>query len=230
MASVVLVHSPFLGPSSWQPVAQILTAQGHSVVVPDLTQVWFEEPAWVPRIAATVGAGGAGYRPVTLVGHSGAGPLLPAIAATLATAPSSIVYVDAGLPAPGRSWRETAPADLVEPLTAQATDGLLPTWDEWFVPETVESLVPDDEQRRRLRFGLPRVPLAYLEEAMTTDAWAGPSAYLLLSGGYRAEAYDAGLQGWPVEDLASDHLALVTRPVEVAEAVLRLADRAAESG
>ncbi|MGH3924022.1 MAG: hypothetical protein ACRDTT_14325, partial [Pseudonocardiaceae bacterium] len=56
-----------------------------------------------------------GMSRTVLVGHSGAGPLLPAIAA--ATPTVGVIYVDAGLPQPGASWFDTAPPPLVAHLT-----------------------------------------------------------------------------------------------------------------
>jgi hypothetical protein len=52
-------------------------------------------------------------RPTILVGHSGAGPLLAAMGESLGCV-EGYVFVDAGLPHPGRSWFDSAPPELAE--------------------------------------------------------------------------------------------------------------------
>ncbi len=56
---------------------------------------------------------------VVLVGHSGAGPLLPGIATTLARRVRALIYVDSVLPYPGRSWLDAAPAALAMVWSAE---------------------------------------------------------------------------------------------------------------
>jgi hypothetical protein len=55
-----------------------------------------------------------------------------------------------------------------------------------------------------------------------------PGAYLLLSEGYEDSAAAARARGWPVLERLSDHLAPVTDPVAVADAVADLADAVAD--
>jgi hypothetical protein len=78
---MVLVHSPFLGPSSCEWVARELEQRSRSAVVSSLRGV-ADEPyrPWrdVWQTVDAVSAHAAGT--VVLVGHSGAGSLLPAIA------------------------------------------------------------------------------------------------------------------------------------------------------
>jgi pimeloyl-ACP methyl ester carboxylesterase len=80
---------------------------GISTVVPDLADDG-RPPCWSQHRAAVVGALARVPldRPVVLVGHSGAGPLLPAIAGGLRQRVAGYVFVDAGLPADGRSRLE----------------------------------------------------------------------------------------------------------------------------
>src|SRR5206468_10612352 len=81
--TLLLVHSPLVGPLSWELTAARMRSNGQRVVVPSLVAVVDDGPPYYWKLAETaaraldaVGAGG----PVVLVGHRGAGGLLPAIA------------------------------------------------------------------------------------------------------------------------------------------------------
>lgn len=227
MAHLVLVHSPFVGPTLWTPTGRALAALEHEVTVPDYTSLWTSgDGPWVPAVAAAfaahLGTGGRHEEPVILVGHSGAGPLLPAIAAALHRPVRGLVLVDAGLPYPGRSWAQEAPGDLVSGIRAMEVNGLLPRWNEWFPPEGLAELVPDKDLREAFVAELPYVPASYLDEAMPAGDWPGAAGYLQLSEGYQADAEAAAARGWPVERAASDHLAIATAPQPVAAAIDRL--------
>ena len=78
--SLVLVHSPLVGPLTWEPVAERLRRAGRVVIVPSLAGVTNDGPPYYRRLAGRVAdevaRAGADGR-VTLAGHSGAGALLP---------------------------------------------------------------------------------------------------------------------------------------------------------
>jgi hypothetical protein len=175
---------------------------------------------------AVRGAGPGG--PLVLVGHSGAGPLLPADAAACGGAVEAAVFVDAGLPHPGASWLETAPPALGERLRGLAEGGRLPPWHEWFPPEALPPLLPDPGLRARFVAELPRLPVAYLEEPAPPEAVAAPRcAYLQLSAPYGPAADEAARRGWPTLREAADHLAPLTRPAWIADRLTGLVDRLA---
>ena len=81
---LVLVHSPLTGPLTWQPVARVLTARGYSAVVPSLVEGLMGPRPYYPRLAARVAEAvlheARGAREAVLIGHSGAGAILPAAA------------------------------------------------------------------------------------------------------------------------------------------------------
>src|SRR5262249_8597454 len=139
-----LVHSPFLGPASLRPLADALAADGHpavlldlrpSVVAPPVHQVLLGVFADVMSDAQLTG-------PLVLIGPSGARPLPPALADTLEEPVSGLIYLDAGLPPPGRSWRDTVPASLYTELRDRSREGLLPRWPLWFNPDPLTALDP----------------------------------------------------------------------------------------
>ncbi len=219
----MLVHSPLVGPATWEPVAADLAGRGFDVSVPDLTGTIAAGPPYCSRQAEVIASSALG-QPAVLVGHSGAGPLLAA-AGALTGPVRGYVFVDAGLPAPGRVWMDTVPPELATQLRDMAdARGWLPPWPQWWGNEALAELIPDPAARQRFAAGCPRLPLAMFEEAHPpAPQWPGaPAAYLLLSEAYQDEAAAARDAGWPVTELASHHLAPLTDPGLVAGSLCEL--------
>jgi hypothetical protein len=233
--TAVLVHSPFLGPASLRPLADALAAHGHpaeallagssiDVVLLDLRPSVVSAPVHQVLLGAFADAVGeeelAGQ--VVLIGHSGAGPLLPAFADALEDTVTGLVFLDAGLPTPGRSWRDTVPASLYRDLKAASREGQLPRWQRWFEPDPLVELVADEELRAEIADEAPEVPVAFLKEPRPDVEWSGPSGYVALSEAYASDVDEAAALGWPVRRLSSHHLAPATDPDPVAVAVLEV--------
>ncbi len=240
----VLVHSPIVGPDTWEPVAEELRSRRCDVLVPELPRT--EQTPHATRHVDAVVAEMARWstaldgeaqdtsnvHPVTLVaGHSGAGQLLPAIADGSA-AVSGLLFVDAGIPAPGRSrleqLRDESP-DFAEEVAALFAQGeRFPAWPE----ELLDALVPDPARRTRLREGIRRLPWSYWEEPLPMASSEGiPCAALLLSSGYEATRAHAENRGWPRRDLGvGNHFQLVVQPGEVVASMLELAEELLAAG
>ncbi|MGB6455211.1 MAG: alpha/beta fold hydrolase [Streptosporangiaceae bacterium] len=222
MTAFVLVHSPVTGPSTWRWVAADLVAQGHRVFVPAVGAVssWSE---FADAVAAQAGQLGD----AVLVGHSGAGPLLPQIAARTDAGP--LIFVDADIP-PDTGEASLMPAEILAELRTNAVDGLLPPWSQWFGPAAMGELVPDAQRRAVITAELPRLPLAYFETTAPVPAgWAAAGGgYILLSAeAYGAQAAAAAARGWPVVRLPGGHLDVATRPEPIAAAIVQIAARLA---
>jgi len=223
-ARLLLVHSPLVGCGAWEPVAKDLTADGYAVALPDLTGT-VTTGAPYHRHQARVIADSAAGRPAILIGHSGAGPLLATAGALLGEGARGYVFVDAGLPTPGRSWMETAPPALAAQLRGMAgPGGWLPPWSQWWGDEELAALLPDAAVRRRFAAGCPRPPLAMFEEVHPpAPGWPNaPCGYLQLSEAYEDEAARARELGWPVRQQLSHHLALLTAPGRIARELRQL--------
>jgi hypothetical protein len=222
----VLIHSPLVGPGTWEPVARELVLRGRSAVVPSLVRV-AEAPAprWRHCLSAVQAATEHFGHSLVLVGHSGAGPLLPVIADGLRKEIAALIFVDAFLP-PSEGAAPPVPPPLMEQLRPLATDGVLPPWWRWFGEEGLRELLPNEPQRAELEKEMPRLPLAYFEASIPVPAgWdARPCGYLLFAGDqYGEAAADARERRWPVLELTdAHHLAVVTDPVAVADALVRL--------
>jgi hypothetical protein len=216
----VLVHSPLVGPTTWRWISAALSAAGHDAVVPDLrsSAATGRPQAFVDEAVSSTPSDWS--KPV-VVGHSGAGFVLPSIAERLDGAHA--VFVDAGLP-PDNS-PATAAADFLDRLRALAVDGTLPKWSTWWSPDIMTALVPDDVRRAQLDAELPEVPIAFYEVAMElpTDWPRRSSSFLLLSEAYRADEDRARSLGWPLTERLGGHLDIVSVPEAVAPLIVDLA-------
>jgi Alpha/beta hydrolase family len=222
----VLLHSPLLGPTTWSPVVRELKRRGREAVTPSLAGMAdAPAPHW-GQVAEAVRAETERVKdPVLLGGHSAAGVLLPMIAGELTAEVVGLIFVDGFLPPTSGSTR-LAPLALVDQLRGLASDRVLPPWWSWFGEETMRELVPNGSLRAVLEDEMPRLPLSYLEESVPVpDRWGERAcAYLLFSPETQGEsAADARRRGWPVTELrGAHHLAMVTEPTAVTDALLQL--------
>ncbi len=228
-STLVLVHSPLVGPDTWEAVAARLSRHGGRVALADLSKALVDGPPYWAHELEAIAAATSG--PAILVGHSRAGPLLPAAARAMRGV-EGCVFVDARLPEPGTSWFATAPPELAERLRRMSRDGWLPPWSEWWDPDELARSLPDPVGRARFVAGCPRLPVGLFEEA-SPELPGGPAAacaYLRLSEEYREPCDEARRLGWPVIELASHHLGLLTDPEAVSDAILELVGRLLPGG
>jgi hypothetical protein len=220
MARFYLLHSPVVGPTTWKWVSEELRVLGHEVEIlvisPPATFHGWEEV--VKEVVAQI----IGEDDAIFVAHSGAGPLLPTIVDRSKAQGSSLVFVDARIPAMAAST-PLMPDVLLKQLSAIAVDGLLPPWSEWFGPDVLASLVPDSNKRELIELELPRIPLSYFYGSVPpVRKWpANRNGFVLLSDAYLDDAEEARRRGWPVVQLMGEHLDLVTKAPEVALAVVQ---------
>ena len=73
MTTALLVHSPLVGPATMRPLADAVGALGWTVSVPDLREAVMSPETFASRAAAAAGAADV------VVGHSGAGAVVPVI-------------------------------------------------------------------------------------------------------------------------------------------------------
>jgi hypothetical protein len=219
MSSFTLVHSPLVGPLSWSAVEVELRKRGHAVQVPSLVSA-ATSGRWLACVDAAVGGAARGDDQV-LVGHSGAGPLMPLIAGRMDRPPQRLVFVDAILPP--EDGERSVSGTLLQHLRTIETEGRLPPWSEWFGPGVMEELIPDDHLRSAVVADMPRLPLSYFEGVIPVPSgWMRTSCrYVLLSEAYREEAGEATSRGWHVYEHLGSHLDILNRPVEIADSLER---------
>jgi hypothetical protein len=223
----VLVHSPLVGPSTWKAVGDVLKARGLSAVTPRLSDrgeaigpYWRQHALAAAAMLHALPAG----RQVVLAGHSGAGPLLPAIREQSGRDVAAYLFVDAGIPVDGRSRLELLRAEMPEVapwLEAHLeAGGRFPEWTDADLAEAV----PDEAQRRGLLDELaPRGPVFWQEPIPVFHGWPDAAcAYLRLSDGYRVPTDRARADGWAVAEMSGGHFLMITDPEAVSEAMLDL--------
>jgi hypothetical protein len=186
-------------------VGDELRRAGEEVIVPDLVAA---ATSGDPRRFVTEAASAvrAGDDEVVIVGHSGAGALLPLIAAGLPAQPRLLVFVDAGVPP--CEGTATLGGEFLDTLRALATEDRLPPWSQWWDDRAMERLVHRDERRTAIEAELPAVPLSFYEARITVppDWCETNAAYVLLSPAYRDDALTASGRGWPVVEQLGGHL------------------------
>jgi pimeloyl-ACP methyl ester carboxylesterase len=227
----ILVHSPLVGPSTWSPVARALEEGGHRVAVPSLLGVKESKPLhWRWCVDRLVQAVAPEHAPVVLVGHSGAGPLLPMVSVQSQRAIHAYVFVDATIPARSGST-PIVPSELLPSLEARAENGWVPKWSRWWNEEAMRMLVPDDEMRRHLEEEMPSLPVTYFQEEVPVSAgWPDAAcSYVLFSEAYDAAAADAESRGWSTRRLPGEHLHMVVDPPSVAKTLVDLVHPTATS-
>jgi len=217
----ILIHSPLVGPSTWHAVAHTLRAAGHEVAVPALSD---RNEAHVPYWQQHAGAGQQALssvptdRRLILVGHSGAGPLLPVIRQQLPQPVAAYVFADAGIP--------QADVSRLDLIAAEAPDwfesfrefpkegGRFPDWrDEDLIEE-----IPDKKLRANLVSEIqPRALPFWIEPIPVFAVWPdAPCAYVQFSPSYNVPAARAHDQGWLYRHLPGGHFLPVVDPESVA--------------
>ena len=138
---------------------------------------WRQHAAAVQHGLATVPT----ERPLVLVGHSGAGPLLPIVRQSATQRVLRYLFVDADLPHPGKS--------RLDEIRMSAPE---------FAAELERELLAELHPR----------PLAFFTEALPdVPGWPdAPCGYVLFSQAYEAAAEQALSAGWPVRSFDMGHL------------------------
>ena len=228
--SFALIHSPLVGPGTWQPVSDALEQAGHQVVIPELVDLpTVAIPFWQQHAESAAGAIQAAdlEADLVLVGHSGAGPLLPAIGERLHQSPGAYLFVDAGIPQDGASrldlmklemaeWADEFESHLLE-------GGCFPEWGK----ADLENLILDRELRRETIQGLrPRARDFFVEPIEALAEWADtPCGYLQFTGSYDVPARQAVRDGWLFMRLDVGHFHMLVDPGIVASIVMQMAGK-----
>jgi pimeloyl-ACP methyl ester carboxylesterase len=229
---VVLAHSPLTDATAWGALPYVLRARGREVVVLDITDD--DGPPFASRYvarAALQALDALGGAPAVLVGHSGAGYLLPLLGAARRAARarvSAYLFLDAGLPPARPTSRlellrvevgDAAP-DLSVQLGAHLADG--GTYPDW-TDEDLRAEITDDSTRAALvRSIRPRGEAFFTEPVPVAPDWPdAPCGFLQLSSSYDGPARQASLRGWPVagsgEPRPGRHFAALVEPDRLAD-------------
>lgn len=179
-------------------------------------------PYWERHLEAITRAIEAeGSDTVVLVGHSGAGRLLPICSERIHAEIKAYVFVDSDIPTSTESRLDAMPEKMAQEFRSAAEDGLLPPWPE----EVFEHEIKDDQVRGRLVSELLPLPLAVYEEVIPLPKeWPdGKCGYIRLSNGYPEAEALAEQRGWRIHRFDADHFHILLAPDEVASALIAIA-------
>ena len=229
MATFVLVHGAWEAGWIWTPLAKILRAKGHEVFAPSLTGLGermhlasraVNLETHVADILAILDV--EDLRDVTLVGHSYSGMVAGIVADRAADRIGTLIYLDAFIPAPGKSMLDLLPAErsaTFEKLAAEAGDG-------WRIPAlpAKDWDVDDPEHIHMLESRSSPHPIATMRQKAQLSGMPDRVAkivYLLAMGRrgspFPAFAAKARAAGWPVEEIATHHFPMLSKPRETAD-------------
>lgn len=233
MAVFSLIHSPLVGPLTWSRVADELHQDGITAITPALSDAGEpDQPYWQRHSRSAAQAIATATRDrVVLVGHSGAGQLLPAITAELRRlraddAPvAAYIFVDAGLPGPAGSRLERLgeeDGELARQLAEMLAAGeRFPNWSE----ADLRAVIPDANLRRGMVADLHPRGLDFWSETIPAfpDWPDAPCAYLQFTSSYDLHARQAQDSGWPYRRLEVGHFHMLVEPGVVTGELLGLA-------
>jgi hypothetical protein len=220
--TVALIHSPLVTATTWNSLAPALQQHGYSVSIAQLSDASnLPDSWWRQDVESAVASLADLSSPYILMGHSGAGPLLPLIGQRLPTPPAGYSFIDAGILwepnsrlgmmiAEDEAWGTEFEAYLRE-------GGTFPNWKE----EQVADIIPNAEMRKELISSLHPKPLSFFTEVIPVPAgWDSvPCGYLQLSDTYQSYATAAQAKGWVLERMEGHHFSMMTDPDNVANSI-----------
>ena len=221
----VLIHSPLVGPLTWSLVASEMRHRGLNVVIPHLTDSrGSKEPFWKQH-AGSVSSALASIpkdTSLTLVAHSGAGPLLPAVRQMLVNPVRAYVFVDAGIPREGASrldlMRLEDPewaAQFQEHLKA---GGQFPNWSSEDLIEVIPNKALRDQMVAEMH---PRALDFFAEPIPVFKGWPdAPCFYIQFSAPYGQPAAQARQSGWSTYKLEAGHFHMLVDSQAVTEILI----------
>src|SRR5258706_2944841 len=221
----VLIHSPLVGPLTWVLVTDQMRQHGLDMIVPILKDSSdSKEPFWKQH-AASVSQALANIPkdiPITLVAHSGAGPLLPAIRKSFANPINAYVFVDAGIPrdrATRLDLMKSENPEWAEQLQAELERGeRFPNWSS----NDLREIIPNENLRKQLVAEIhPRALDFFTESIPVFQGWPDtPCIYILFSAPYVRAEIQARHPGWQTYKLDGGHFHMLVDASTVADFIV----------
>jgi pimeloyl-ACP methyl ester carboxylesterase len=227
-ATVLLVHGAFADGSSWEKVVPLLQAKGLKVVAVQNPLTSLSDDVKATRRALDAQTG-----PVVLVGHSWGGVVISEAGADERV--KSLVYVAAFAPSEGQSAAELG-KDYPKPpgsnFIAQDKSGFLRLSAEGMTKHFAQDLPA--ATTRVLAATQGPISAASFEEKVSTAAWKTKPSWFVLT--QQDHMIDPALQKAMAEkihahvvSLTSSHVPQLSRPAQVADAILAAARDAKDS-
>ncbi len=216
--NVVLVHGAFADETSWDKVAQILSAKGYHV-----TQVANPLSSLADDVAATKAALDAQDGPTVLVGHSWGGVVIGEAGADAKV--KSLVYVSAFAPDQGETLTKLlaggAPSEGVKAIRPNAEGGLI--LDPAQFPKLFAGDVPVAEAETMAAAQLPSNP-ANFEAVAEVAAWHDkPNFYVVTTEDLMlpadAQRFFAGRIKAKATEIVASHSGLISKAEDVVKVI-----------
>jgi hypothetical protein len=221
----VLIHSPLVSGLTWTLVADQMRQRGLNVVVPILIDSPdSKEPFWKQHAKSAAQA--LAHIPeddvVTLVAHSGAGPLLPVVRQSITNPVSAYVFVDAGVPRNGATRLDLMKSE--DPLWAKQFQQELergehfPNWSN----DDLLEIIPDANLRKQLIAEIcPRALPFFREPIPVFSGWPdAPCVYIRFSTPYERSAAQAQRAGWKTYELDAGHFHMLVDAAAVMDMIV----------
>lgn len=218
----VLIHSPLVGPLTWELVRREMQQRGLTAIAPELkdrpnsTQPYWQQHAGsVARVLTRI----PHNREIVLVAHSGAGPLLPALRTMMDRAMLAYLFVDAGIPRDDMSrldlmrLQDRAWADQFHQALLRGER--FPAWND----EDLRDVIPDDTLRRKMLAEVRLRALEFFSEPIPVfSGWPDvPCAYIKFSTPYEWDFNQAKQAGWLVRQVHAGHFHMLIDPSAVTD-------------
>lgn len=232
MAILVLVHGTGGGSWVWREVAPRLRAKGDRVFAPTLSGLGdrshlrtceIDLETHVKDIANLLFY--EDLTDVVLVGHSYSGMAITAVAARAPERLRQLIYLDAYLPDEGESEADLWPDEMRADVDAESAGGLRP-------PPPMKLLgVSEPQLLSWVEQGITPQPMAtYTQPAPGQNAASAalPRSYVSFTAGPTIEVFGkfadkVRASGWPVREISDGHMAVLTSPDLVVDALVELA-------
>ena len=226
----VLIHSPLVGGLTWTLVADQMRQKSLDIVIPLLLDssnsskpFWKQHAESISQALAHIPKSTS----VTLVAHSGAGPLLPAIRQYLPNPVNSYVFVDAGIPRDGSTrldlmkWEDPEWAEQFQSELERGEH--FPNWSM----EDLRDVIPDESLRKQMVAEIrPRRLSFFMEPIPVFSGWPdAPCVYIRFSAPYEKPAAQARQAGWPTYELEAGHFHMLVDPATVTEMILKAVNK-----
>jgi hypothetical protein len=226
----ILIHSPLVGGLTWALVADQMRQEGLDVVIPLLLDssdspepFWKQHAESVSQALAHVPKDNA----LTLVAHSGAGPLLPVIRQNLPNPVNAYVFVDAGIPRDGSTrmdlmkWEDPEWAEQFQEELERGER--FPNW----TMEGLRDVIPDEPLREQMVAEIRPRGLAFFTEPIPVfSGWPdAPCIYIRFSAPYESPATQARQAGWPTYELEAGHFHMLVDPATVKEMIVKAVNK-----
>ncbi|MBL8080864.1 MAG: hypothetical protein JNM55_23025 [Anaerolineales bacterium] len=222
----VLIHSPLVGPQTWQLIHDEMEMRGIESVVPVLSdRADSTFPYWQQHAESLVKSldGIPQDQSLVLVAHSGAGPLLPVIRQSMAHSVAAYVFVDAGIPRNGASRIDLM--RMEDPEWAEQFHQTLlrgerfPNWND----DDLREVIPNDAVRRKMIAEIKPRALGFFTEHLPVCAdWPdAPCAYIKFSASYDWDFQQAKQAGWAVHEMDAGHFHMLVDPPAVTDVILK---------